>query len=283
MSKRHQSDYDDVTTARCERALVTLLGDIGPWSQRIYLVGGLAPRYIVGSLPEGARPHVGTTDVDLVIGLALGDESPEAYRTLENNLKKGGFRAESSFRWIKNVEGVNVVVEFLCETDQVVPGKIYKPKEGTGSGLGAFNVRGAQLVTRDYVVCPIEAPRLDDGGLSRVEVRVANILSYAVLKILAFQDRHENKDSYDLVYCLLNFGEGPHDAGRVAASSAILNDTQVRESLQLLAERFESVDHDGPRAYGTFLAEEGDTDEAARLQQEAVAAVRDFLQALGTR
>ena len=86
MSKRHQSDYDDVTTARCERALVTLLGDIGPWSQRIYLVGGLAPRYIVGSLPEGARPHVGTTDVDLVIGLALGDESPEAYRTLENNL-----------------------------------------------------------------------------------------------------------------------------------------------------------------------------------------------------
>ncbi|MBE3075382.1 MAG: hypothetical protein IMZ75_10630 [Actinobacteria bacterium] len=78
MSKRHHTDYDQVTTARCERALVTLLGDIGPWSERVYLVGGLAPRYIVGSLPEGARPHVGTTDVDLVIGLALGDESPEA-------------------------------------------------------------------------------------------------------------------------------------------------------------------------------------------------------------
>ena len=94
LSKSHYSAYDEVTTARCERALVTLLGDIGPWSERIYLAGGLAPRYIVGSLPEGARPHVGTTDVDLVIGLALGDESPEAYRTLENNLKKAGFKAE---------------------------------------------------------------------------------------------------------------------------------------------------------------------------------------------
>ncbi|MGV0802613.1 hypothetical protein ABQF26_36910, partial [Mycolicibacterium elephantis] len=74
MSRQHQSDYDEETTARCERALVTLLGDIGPWSGRVYLAGGLAPRYIVGSLPEGARPHVGTTDVDLVIGLAVEDE-----------------------------------------------------------------------------------------------------------------------------------------------------------------------------------------------------------------
>ena len=32
------SDYDQVTTDRCERALLTLLGDIGPWRERIYLV-----------------------------------------------------------------------------------------------------------------------------------------------------------------------------------------------------------------------------------------------------
>ncbi|MGA3215766.1 MAG: antitoxin [Acidimicrobiales bacterium] len=281
MSKRHQSDYDEFTTARCERALVTLLGDIGPWSQRVYLVGGLAPRYIVGSLPEGARPHVGTTDVDLVIGLAVGDESPEAYRTLENNLKKAGFRAESSFRWLKTVEGVIVIVEFLCETDQVEPGKIFKPKEGTGTGLGAFNVRGAQLVARDYVEREIEANRLDDGGGSKVVVRVASILSYTVLKILAFQDRHENKDSYDLIYCLLNFGEGPEDAGKTAAQSAIRDEGQVRAALQLLTERFESANNDGPHAYGAFLSDEGDAEETARLRQEAVAVVRVFLAAMG--
>lgn len=281
MSKRHHTDYDEVTTARCERALVTLLGDIGPWSERVYLVGGLAPRYIVGSPPEGARPHVGTTDVDLVIGLALGDESPEAYRTLENNLKKAGFKDETSFRWKKNVDGVTVTVEFLCETDRVEPGRIYKPKEeGTGSGLGAFNVRGAQLVTRDYVKRTIEAERLDRGGVSRVVVRVANILAYTVLKILAFQDRHENKDSYDLIYCLLNFGEGPEDAGRHAAARAIRGDAQVEESLQLLAERFDSAEHDGPHAYGAFLLEEGDEDAVARLRQEAVAVVRQFLRAM---
>ncbi len=58
-------------------------------------------------------------------------------------------------------------VELLCETDRVAPGRIYKPKEeGTGSGLGAFNVRGAQLVTRDYLERTIEAERLDGGGVS---------------------------------------------------------------------------------------------------------------------
>ncbi len=277
MSKRHHTDYDEVTTARCERALVTLLGDIGPWNQRIYLVGGLAPRYIVGTLPEGARPHVGTTDVDLVIGLAVEGESVEAYRTLENNLKKAGFKAESSFRWMNKIEGMTVILEFLCETDQVEPGKIFKPKEGTGSGLGAFNVRGAQLVTRDYVEHELEADRLDDGGRSKVVVRVANILSYTVLKILAFQDRHENKDSYDLIYCLLNFGDGPEEAGRSAAHSAIRGDAQVEGALRLLSERFADADQDGPHAYAAFLADEDDEEEKARLRQEAVAVVGDFL------
>jgi hypothetical protein len=178
---------------------------------------------------------------------------------------------------MKKIEGMTVVLEFLCETDQVEPGKIFKPKAGTGSRLGAFNVRGAQLVTRDYAEHAIEADRLDDGGRSKVVVRIAGILSYTVLKILAFQDRHENKDSYDLIYCLLNFGDGPQDAGRAAAHSAIRGDVPVEAALRLLSERFADAEQDGPRAYGAFLAADGDEGEKARLRQEAVAVVREFL------
>jgi hypothetical protein len=282
LSKEHYSAYDEETTARCERALVTLLGHVGPWGNRIYLAGGLAPRYIVGSLPEGARPHVGTTDVDLVIGLTVDDESDEAYRTLENNLRKSRFKPENSFRWSKQVDGVSVVVEFMCETDQVEAGRIFKPKQGLGAKFGAFNVRGAQLIAKDFTEQPLEADRLDDGGRSRVTARVANILVYTVLKILAFQDRHENKDAYDLIYCLLNFGDGPEDAGRTAANSAIYEEAQVREAVRLLAERFSTVGDDGPHAYANFLIEDNNRDESARLRQEAVAVVRAFLSAAGT-
>ena len=284
MSRGHFTDYDEVTTARCERALVTLLGNLGPWRERIYLVGGLAPRYLVGELPLGARAHVGTTDVDLVIGLALGHATPDTYRTLEDNLEKSHFDPkEPGFRWTREVEGVKVAVEFLCETEAVASGFVFRPKAGsTGSRVGAFNVRGANLVGYDYVERVLEGERLDGGGRSKVTVRVANVLPYTVLKILAFQDRHENKDSYDLVFCLLYFGNGPGAAGEEAARSAIARDPQVTDALALLAERFRDVDQDGPAAYATFLAEPGDDEQAERLRREAVATVRTFLDAFHT-
>lgn len=278
-SREHYTDYDEQTTARCERALLTLLGDLGPWRERIYLAGGLAPRYLVGQLPEGARAHVGTTDVDLVIGLALGDETPETYRTLQNNLEKAHFvQKEPSFRWARDVEGVTVLVEFLCETDEVAPGRIFRPKgESTGSKLGAFNVRGAHLVRDDFIEREIEGQRLDGGGRSRVTVRVANVLPYTVLKILAFQDRHENKDAYDLVFVLLNHTAGALAGGLAAAASPVAARPQAREALRLLGERFSDVGQDGPSAYALFLASPDDPEEDARLRQEAVATVRAFL------
>ncbi len=282
MNRRaHYTDYDEETTARCERALVTLLGDLGPWRERIYLAGGLAPRYIVGRLPEGARAHVGTTDVDLIIGLALGDETPETYRTLQNNLEKSGLvQKVPSFRWTRDVEEVSVVVEFLCETDLVEPGRIFNPKqEFTGSRFGAFNVRGAHLAREDFIEVEIEGERLDGGGRSRVTVRVANVLPYAALKILAFQDRHENKDAYDLGFTLLNYNGGPSAAGRAAAASPVRKHPQVEKALILIEERFRDTAHDGPNAYASFLASLDDDEEAkARLRQEAVSIVRDFLQ-----
>jgi hypothetical protein len=278
--RRRYDEYDEATTDRCERALITLIGNLGPWGGRIFLAGGLAPRYLVGSLPEDARVHVGTSDVDVVIGLALGDETPETYKTLQENLRKSGFKqSEPSFQWTRDVEGVTVKIEFLCETDRVEPGRIFKPKgEHAGAKFAAFNIRGAQLVRDDFIECELEGDRLDEGGRSKVTVRVANILTYTVLKILAFQDRHDNKDAYDLVFTLLNADDGPEQAGLRARESAVAGHEQVEEALALLRERFVDVDRDGPSAYAGFLTRPGDEEDAARLRQEAVATVRAFLQ-----
>lgn len=278
MSRGHQDDYRQKVTDRCERALLTLLGDLGPWRERIYLVGGLAPRYLVGSLPAGVRPHVGTTDVDLVVGVALGDATTEAYRTLHNNLRGSGFtQGQPSFGWRRDVDGMAVTVEFLCETDEVPLGAIFRPREGTGSKLAAFNVRGAMLARDDFVEVELAGVRLDSGGHSRVTLRVANVLPYVVLKALAFQDRHANKDAYDLVFVLLNVGGGPEHAGRRASSSPVAHHGQVADALGLLTERFAEPGRDGPSAYANFLAAAGDDDEMARLRQQAVATVRAFL------
>ena len=45
MAPEHSSEYDATATERCERVLVTLLGDIGPWGGRIVLVGVTGTRW----------------------------------------------------------------------------------------------------------------------------------------------------------------------------------------------------------------------------------------------
>jgi len=266
------------------RALVTLLGDLGPWRERIYLVGGLAPRYLVGSLPQGAEPHVGTTDIDLVVGVALGEDEPETYRTLHTNLTRSGFRqATPSFAWQRSVDGLTVTVEFLCETDAVAPGDIFRPREGTGSKLAAFNVRGALLARADFVEVAIEGDRLDDGGRSRVDLRVANVLPYVTLKTFAFQDRHQNKDAYDLVYTLLNAPRRPSSRRRASPVQPHPERRSRPRGLALLGERFADTDQDGPASYAQFLAvPDAADDEAARLRQQAVATIRAFLRGVAS-
>lgn len=102
-----------------------------------------------------------------------------------------------------------------------------------------------------------------------------------VLKILAFQDRHENKDAYDLVFTLLNHGGGPRVCGQAAAASPIAQHAQVTSALVLLGERFQDISQDGPNAYASFLATPDDEDNKARLRREAVATVRAFRRGFG--
>lgn len=281
MAPRHHSEYNAAATDRCERVLVTLLGDIGPWGDRVVLVGGLAPRYIVGSDPPAASPHIGTTDVDLAITLAVGDSSG-TYATLYTNLTRSGFAAgDHSYQWQRSIDGTKVDVEFICETDQVGPGRIYRLKQGTGADFAAFNAPCAGLTSQDSFEVTVTAERLDAGGLSTVTLRVAGVLTFTVLKVLAFQDRHHSKDAYDLVYTLNNYENGPKAAGEVAAQSTVCSETSVAVALGLLRERFESPDHDGPVAYANFLADRDDQEHKARLRNEAVAVVRQFLSGVG--
>ena len=281
VTRGHRSDYDEPATDRCERALVTLIGDIGPWSDRVALVGGLAPRYLVDSIPADVPAHVGTADVDLVLGLSLGDADAEAYRTLHNNLVGSGFtQTEPSFRWTRDVDGVTVAVEFLGETGDVQPGRVFRPRGTSGSRLAALNVTGSSLAIQDSAPVQITASRLDDGGESTVTIQVAGILSFVVLKILAFQDRHQNKDAYDLVYSMLYFEGGPEGAAGAASASPIRSEPLVRDAMDLLGERFETIERDGPRAYAAFVADSASNDVSVAARRTAQATVATFLTSL---
>jgi hypothetical protein len=278
-------DYDPTVTDLCERMLVTVIGNAGFWGRRLYLVGGLVPRYLYGPASDEARAHVGSRDVDLAVILMVDDPTSNSYETLARNLLDAGFRQaplvdDPDFRWRKEADGVSLILEFICDTDEVEPGRNFKPRSGSGSRFQAFNVRGARLVSLDHKLVQISAERLDDGGATTAGVQVAALLSFVVLKISAFVDRHHDKDAYDLVWSLANHPDGPEGAGREMAVSPVVTDPLAVEALALLRDRFSEARNDAPTAYAAFLGGgTADREVAARLRNEAVETVRIALRA----
>jgi len=279
------ADYDEQGTELCERALVTVIGDAGFWGRSLYLVGGLVPRYLVGPVAPPAPTHVGSRDVDLAVAFAVDGFDATGYETLERNLREGGFtqvpaEGDPEFRWRRTVEGRDLVLEFLCDTDEVPEGRNFKPKSGAGSRFQAFNVAGVRLLPADHRLVNVEAERLDGGGLSPVQVRIAGLATFVTLKIRAFTDRHHDKDAYDLVYTLLNHLDGPASAGRAIAESAVVADPLVVDALQRVRERFADPRNDGPSSYARFLGSGLGEDAVARLRNEAVETVRIAMEAV---
>jgi hypothetical protein len=257
MSKpQHRDLYDKQVTEDCERVLVTLLRGLGPWKKSVFLVGGLAPRYLVGRRPPDVPAHAGTGDVDLVVDVAILAET-EAYQTLEENLKRMGFsRAENaqgkptSWRWKVQLEhGGVLVIEFLADEPSLRGGR---PQELPGKGnVSAINIPYAAMVLDLHETREVTAELLGERGRAIETVAYADIVSFTCLKALAYDDRHEGKDAHDLVYCL-EHGEGGVDAGverfRVALGGPHAG--AIRLALGKLRNRFCGADGEGYRLDG---------------------------------
>ncbi len=284
--------YSDQYTVDCERVLVTLLRGLGPWKDSVYLVGGLTPRYLVAARPPAVPAHAGTMDVDIVIDLHILADT-QAYRTLEENLKKMGFeRAENekhqklSWRWQTHTEhGALMVLELLADAPDIAGGKVQPlPTEGT---ISALNIPHSSIVFDLHQVTEIQAELLGGNGIATEKIKHANLVSFTCLKAFAFDQRFERKDAHDLIYCI------EHAPGGIeVAAEAFRIELQgkhgavIAESLAILRNRFaqdantEGYRKDGPVAVAKFeLGESDDADqrEARALRQREVSDLMDQL------
>lgn len=279
--------YKPEQTATCEQLLVTLIRGIGPWRNSVTVVGGLVPSLLIPG-----EEHVGTTDVDLVVDLEEIAET-DAYRTLEQNLKKLGLERGKNedgkaqhFRWTRTKDGAATTVELLCPASaDEEAGKVRSLKEGGERGLSAIGIPGAHLVFNDFEEVEITTELLDGRGTATVLVRVVGVVAYVVLKSLAYESRWEPKDAYDLVFTLLNHADGPQEIGRrfAARMAASPAESLYQKAIGILKSRFMSddkvrgTDKDGPVSYANFVAP-NDLEEQVLARRNAVAAVEAFLE-----
>jgi hypothetical protein len=275
------ASYTAEALAACEKALVTVVSRVGSWGPRLVLFGGLAPRYIVDEVPEGVAPHTGTTDLDLVIGLAVLGEEEAVYTKLQQELRNAGFEpSRESYAWERWVDGVQVVMEFFCPVaPDGEPGRIRRNPGGeAGSTVSAIQLKGADLAGRDCRLRPIECEVLDHGGRRSVEVQVVNLLPFIMLKAFALESRDKEKDAYDLVWTLSAYGRGPAHVAEVAAESPIAREGLVHEAMAILADRFSDLDRQGPSNYARFfLGARDEPDARDRHRRFALATAQRFL------
>jgi hypothetical protein len=238
--------------------------------------------------------HAGTLDIDVVIDLVILEDA-EAYRTLEENLKKIGFeRGENdkgqkvNWRWkVRMEDGATILLELLADNPSIEGGRVQPiPAEGQ---ISALNVPHSSIVFDHYDTVQVTAQLLGENGIATETIRHANIVSFTCLKAIAYNDRQERKDAHDLIYCLEHVSRTTVEVATVFREALKGKHGRViGDSLALLRNRFatdrnaEGYVKDGPVAVAKFeLGEEHDSREARALRQrEAADAIERLMKSI---
>ncbi|MBP0633190.1 hypothetical protein [Cupriavidus sp. AcVe19-1a] len=289
--------YRPDVTAACESTLLTLLSAFGSLKGTLRLVGGLVPRYLTPEAPPDVPSHAGTSDVDVVLNLAVIADG-DGYSSLAEQLAARGFEryttasgARSSWQWKRKVdEHMEVVVEFLRDASTDQPGKAVTVD---GERVSALTVRFGAMVHDWYGEREVTGQLLDGKGISTEVVRFADVPAFVTLKALAFDDRLENKDAGDLIHVLRYAGTIDQVADLfVQRHLSKSHPGAIDAGLQALRRRFCDDEHGegylkaGCVAYATFHGaddDEDDEDAPVKRQRYASGLIHQLLDRIETK
>lgn len=260
----------------CRAALIELVHLMGEFRDHMVVVGGWVPALL---LPKVAEPYAGPLDIDLALDFRqIPDDS---YRTILQSLSTRGYRQDPAqpFRFFREVrltgrEPVTVEVDFLAdEYGGTGPGHRTQPAQDAR----ARTAKGCDLVFAEPVQVSLEG-ELPGGGRDRVTFRVAAIPPWLIMKGMALAARLEEKDAYDIYYCVRFYPGGP--TGLAEAFRPHIGNALVREALEKIRMEFLSVDDAGPKWVADFM-DVKDREEQAITRRRAYEIVTAWLDQLG--
>ena len=268
-------DYTAEAAEACRAVLIELVHLMGEFRDYMVVVGGWVPALL---LPEATEPHAGTLDIDLALDFSQIPE--DSYWAILQTLSARGYRQDPAqpFRFFREVrlsgrEPVSVEVDFLAdEYGGTGPGH----RTQSAQDERARKARGCDLVFSDPVPVSLEG-ELPGGGRDRVTFRVAGIVSWLIMKGMALAARLEEKDAYDIYYCVRFYPGGPTELAE--AFRPHLGNTLVREGLEKIRTEFLSVDDAGPKWVADFMDVQ-DAEERAITRRRAYETVTAWLDQL---
>jgi hypothetical protein len=253
---RRRSGYTHEQTALVESACLSVAATLGALMDDLCIVGGLVPTLLLDrraeTREERSDRHPGTVDLDVGLGLALLDG--HRYAEVSDRLRREGFEPDTNEngnatlqRWRFGTLGATV--DFLLPTipGGAGPGRIH-PLE---ADFGALVAPGLELAFEERIHIPCEGRTLR-GEQTRRDIPVCGPAAFVVLKALAFADRAEPKDAFDLVYVIRHWpGGAPAIAERLVRHSRSHRNV-VLHALHVLARDFATPETLGPARVAEF-------------------------------
>lgn len=287
---QHFSEYDAQVTEGILGEAAHLLRAIGFGSHHTILIGGMVPGLLVLDPPDSSRPHVGTTDLDFCLSIALVEGDTAEYERIETALKAAGYEPEgSTFCW-RRATGLRPKVEFFCPAADDRPvGSLFRPKaadnptakQNMGPKLSAIALQAGSAISADVAEVTRDVQLPDGQGEVQQTFRISGIVGFLAAKVAALTGRDKPKDAYDIVWLLEAWEGGPPGAAATVKASSAYERGDVQAALESLALEFSEVGRVGPQSYVRFMATDADDANArAGLALRARGAVGEFLTAL---
>jgi hypothetical protein len=272
----YKSDQVELVLMTC-RYISTILGD---FMNEVVIVGGLVPSLIIdqSNLPEGVEPHAGTIDIDIGLSLAIYDE--QLYQNITGRLRDAKFTPDTNEngnptkqRWqIQNASG-KITIDFLIPSTGEDRGKNNRIKN-LEKDFAALLTDGLMLAFKDYIDVTLNGLTIKGEMIQNRQIRVCGPGAYVVLKSIAYYNRGQNKDAYDLFYTIRNYGSGPEEVAERFLSLGANEDCD--RALKILKDNFLTTDAEGVMRAVNFQIGDGVSDED--LQAEVVGFMNRFVE-----
>ena len=225
------------------------------------------------NLPSGLPPHAGTVDLDL--GLASAILNEERYRELSARLRDAGFEPDVNYQGNRRLQSWTTGTSQPVKVDFLIPPNNKTHKGGANhhieSDLSAIVMPGLELAFQDR--CWKELSGLLSSGASATRnIQVCGPGAFTVLKALAFDNRTENKDAYDLFYVWSGVGI----RNVVESLTPLLPNIHIDNALQVIERDFCNHDGLGPIGTAHFVAQGLDDNLQADVAGYAQALLRSM-------
>jgi len=264
---------------------LTVIGALGAYVGDLCVVGGLVPillidRQLALEATEEDR-HPGTNDFDVGLSIALLDD--RRYAEVSKRLRAEGFGPD------KNDAGNEVRQRWRLGDPEVKVDFLMAPPPGHEEDvrlhdlepdLAALVTQGLNLAFEEKIEVELDGTTIKGEKLRRT-IPVCGPAAFLILKALAFADRMEHKDAFDLVYLLRRNPGGADVIAEQLVHHATRDEQVVGAALTALADDFEEVESIGPMRAAEFSAES--SEEMDALAADAHGYVDDLLRACRTQ